>query len=139
MASSYAGPECVSLPARTHSTLALLMQGYLPLTMASASMRSTDGQATNSTVTFSTFPASSGVNASFSSRPDFRLPDAKDRQSIVPGLPARAAALEDMRNRLAAWMKATDDPLLKGPVALPPTGQVNDPDGLSPSDPLTGP
>jgi N-sulfoglucosamine sulfohydrolase len=51
------------------------------------------------------------------------------------GDPAFAAALEEMRARLDAWMRATDDPLLRGPVAAPPGAELNDPDGLSPSEP----
>ena len=34
--------------------------------------------------------------------------------------PARAEALAEMRGRLDAWMRETDDPLLDGPVAPPP-------------------
>jgi len=48
--------------------------------------------------------------------------------------PAYAAVLDDLRARLAHWMRATDDPLLAGPVAPPPGAQVNDPDGLSPGE-----
>ncbi len=49
---------------------------------------------------------------------------------------AHSAVLTEMRNRLDAWMKRTDDPLLAGPVAPPPTAQLNDPDGLSPGAPF---
>jgi len=52
------------------------------------------------------------------------------------GDPACAEALEDMRARLDAWMKATDDPLLKGPVPAPSGAKCNDPDGDSPNDPV---
>jgi hypothetical protein len=51
------------------------------------------------------------------------------------GDPAFAAALEEMRARLDEWMRATDDPLLRGPVPAPPGMELNDPDGLSPSEP----
>lgn len=44
------------------------------------------------------------------------------------------AALQDMRDRLQAWMAATADPLLKGPLQPPPGILVNDPDGLSPRE-----
>ncbi|HDZ21372.1 hypothetical protein LCGC14_0431870 [marine sediment metagenome] len=61
--------------------------------------------------------------------------DPNETNNLVAA-PAHAAILEDMRNRLAAWMKQTDDPLLAGPVTPPPTAQLNDPDGLSPGDPF---
>lgn len=51
------------------------------------------------------------------------------------GDPAQAGALDEMRRRLDRWMRETQDPLLHGPVALPPGAVANDPDGLSPSDP----
>ncbi|MGH9344450.1 MAG: sulfatase family protein [Terriglobia bacterium] len=43
--------------------------------------------------------------------------------------------LEQMRNRLDAWMHATNDPLLKGPVKAPKGARVNDPNETSPGDP----
>jgi arylsulfatase A-like enzyme len=45
--------------------------------------------------------------------------------------------LVEMRARLDAWMRATDDPLLRGPVPLPPGAVANDPSDLSPEDPTT--
>jgi N-sulfoglucosamine sulfohydrolase len=42
--------------------------------------------------------------------------------------------LADMRQRLDRWMRATNDPLLRGPVAAPHGAQVNNPDGLSPKE-----
>jgi N-sulfoglucosamine sulfohydrolase len=54
----------------------------------------------------------------------------------VAGRPELAAALEEMRARLDRWMRATDDPLLHGPVPAPRGAQVNDPDGLSPREPV---
>ena len=51
------------------------------------------------------------------------------------GDPAFAAVLEEMRAQLDTWMRATDDPLLRGPVPAPPGAELNDPDGLSPSEP----
>jgi N-sulfoglucosamine sulfohydrolase len=39
------------------------------------------------------------------------------------GDPAKAEVLEEMRERLEAWMRETDDPLLDGPVA-PPEGAI---------------
>ena len=43
--------------------------------------------------------------------------------------------LEDMRNQLDNWMRATNDPLLHGPVSPPHGVELNDPDQMSPSDP----
>ena len=48
--------------------------------------------------------------------------------------PTHTAVLEEMRGRLLAWMQATDDPLLDGPVPAPRGAQVNDPNGLSPRE-----
>lgn len=49
----------------------------------------------------------------------------------IAGDPRAAGALEAMRNRLQQWMETTDDPLLDGPVSLPPGATVNDPDSRS--------
>lgn len=52
--------------------------------------------------------------------------------------PAHAEPLKEMRARLDAWMRETDDPLLAGGHVPPPPGaQVNDPEGLSPQEPTT--
>jgi arylsulfatase A-like enzyme len=53
------------------------------------------------------------------------------------GDPAFEVVLEEMRARLDSWMRATDDPLLRGPVPAPPGVELNDPDGRSPSEPTT--
>lgn len=45
--------------------------------------------------------------------------------------PALAPVLAELRGRLAGWMEATADPLLRGPVPPPPGARVRDPDGLS--------
>ncbi len=49
--------------------------------------------------------------------------------------PSSSRVLEEMRGRLDAWMRRTDDPLLRGPVKAPPGALVNDPDGVSPQEP----
>ena len=48
--------------------------------------------------------------------------------------PAYTTVLEDMRARLTAWMQETDDPLLKGPVPMPPGTVVNKIEARSPSE-----
>ena len=45
------------------------------------------------------------------------------------------AALDEVRGLLERWMAETDDPLLRGPVDPPSGVEVNDPDGLSASEP----
>lgn len=55
----------------------------------------------------------------------------------MAGDPAAAGILEDLRGRLDAWMRETQDPLLDGPVPAPPGAEINTPDQLSPNDPTT--
>jgi N-sulfoglucosamine sulfohydrolase len=50
-------------------------------------------------------------------------------------MPSMANVLNQMRDRLARWMHGTQDPLLSGSVPAPTGARVNDPDGLSPSEP----
>jgi N-sulfoglucosamine sulfohydrolase len=46
-----------------------------------------------------------------------------------------ALVREELDLRLHQWMVDTDDPLLDGPVPAPPGALLNDPAGLSPSEP----
>jgi arylsulfatase A-like enzyme len=43
-----------------------------------------------------------------------------------------ATTLAEMRSRLDAWMRRTDDPLLRGPVPLPAGARATDVDAISP-------
>lgn len=61
------------------------------------------------------------------------LLDPMQRVNVI-GRPELAGIVDDLRARLDRWMRATDDPLLAGPVPLPPGGVANDPDGRSPSE-----
>jgi N-sulfoglucosamine sulfohydrolase len=53
----------------------------------------------------------------------------------IAARPNAALVLDDMRSRLDAWMRETDDPLLKGEAPRPPGLVINDPDDASPRDP----
>ena len=46
--------------------------------------------------------------------------------------PAHIATLQSMRKQLDDWMHRTDDPLLHGPVPVPPGGRSAPVDGISP-------
>ena len=48
--------------------------------------------------------------------------------------PAVAQVRDEMYDRLLRWMRATDDPLLAGPISPPAGARVNDPDDLHPQD-----
>jgi N-sulfoglucosamine sulfohydrolase len=51
--------------------------------------------------------------------------------------PSCGGVLAEMRERLETWMRETDDPLLEGPVMPPEGAMINQPDQVSPDDPLT--
>jgi hypothetical protein len=61
--------------------------------------------------------------------------DPNEEHNLVND-PAYAKPLSEMRGRLDAWMKRTDDPLLRGSVKAPAGATVNDPDGVSPKEPV---
>lgn len=50
--------------------------------------------------------------------------------------PSVAPILSEMRERLDRWMHDTNDPLLNGRAPAPPGAVVNDPDGISPNEPV---
>jgi N-sulfoglucosamine sulfohydrolase len=50
--------------------------------------------------------------------------------------PAYADTLQELRGRLVTWMEETEDPLLHGDPKPPPGAEVNDPDQVSPREPL---
>jgi N-sulfoglucosamine sulfohydrolase len=51
--------------------------------------------------------------------------------------PTRQQILTEYRERLLEWMRATEDPLLDGPVPEPPGAWSNDPHQASPNDPTS--
>jgi hypothetical protein len=50
--------------------------------------------------------------------------------------PACAEPLAEMRGRLDAWMRETEDPLLDGPVQPPPGARLNEQWQVSADDPV---
>ena len=52
----------------------------------------------------------------------------------LSGDPRYGRVLAQLRDRLDGWMVETDDPLLKGPVPMPPGARVNAPTQISPDD-----
>ncbi len=61
--------------------------------------------------------------------------DPAEQNNLAPD-PRSAKVLAEMRGRLDAWMRRTDDPLLKGPVPAPPGAKVNPVDQISPKEPV---
>ncbi len=59
--------------------------------------------------------------------------DPAERANVAAD-PANSEVMKDMRDRLNRWMVATGDPLLQGPVPVPPGAVVNDPNGTSPQE-----
>jgi N-sulfoglucosamine sulfohydrolase len=55
-----------------------------------------------------------------------------DQQNNLIDQPEVADVQRQLRESLERWMQDTDDPLLHGPVHLPPGVQVTDPDAFSP-------
>ncbi|MEA2177911.1 MAG: N-sulfoglucosamine sulfohydrolase [Solirubrobacteraceae bacterium] len=64
------------------------------------------------------------------------LLDPNEMRNLIAE-PAYAGVARDLRRRLARWMQRTDDPLLRGPVALPPRGRANNPGQRSADEPMT--
>ena len=50
--------------------------------------------------------------------------------------PHCAEIAQELRERLDAWMRATEDPLLDGPVPAPEGAEINSPDQVSPAEPV---
>jgi len=63
------------------------------------------------------------------------LYDPQEMHNLA-GDPAHREVLNEMRGRLQAWMERTEDPLLLGDVRAPRGAVVNDPDGISPQEPV---
>jgi N-sulfoglucosamine sulfohydrolase len=52
----------------------------------------------------------------------------------LAGAPAYASVISEMRTRLEAWMRQTEDPLLAGPLEAPADAPLLSPDQTSPSE-----
>jgi N-sulfoglucosamine sulfohydrolase len=60
-----------------------------------------------------------------------------DEGSNLAGDPSRGGVMTEMREQLDTWMRETEDPLLDGPVLPPEGAMINEPNQVSPDDPLT--
>jgi arylsulfatase A-like enzyme len=63
------------------------------------------------------------------------IADPNEARNLA-GSPALASVQKDLEGRLADWMRRTDDPLLRGHVAIPPGAVMNTVDSY---DPVEGP
>lgn len=61
--------------------------------------------------------------------------DPNETRNIIAD-PGQRATANEMRGRLDRWMRATKDPILDGPIAAPKGATANDPDGVSPKEPV---
>lgn len=59
--------------------------------------------------------------------------DPMEHNNLVAD-PQAKTALADLRGRLDKWMTSTHDPILNGPIPLPPGALANDPNGVSPQE-----
>ena len=59
--------------------------------------------------------------------------DPNETNNLVDN-PNYAAVLQEVQTKLTAWMQTTDDPLLKGPIPMPPGTVVNKIEARSPSE-----
>jgi N-sulfoglucosamine sulfohydrolase len=61
--------------------------------------------------------------------------DPQEGQNVAAD-PVNAGVLAELRERLEAWMRETEDPLLEGPVAPPEGAIVSEQWQVSPDDPV---
>jgi arylsulfatase A-like enzyme len=60
--------------------------------------------------------------------------DPQEQHNLI-ARPDHASVVADLRNRLEAWMRETDDPLLDGPVPPPAGAEFNEQDQVSAREP----
>jgi len=60
--------------------------------------------------------------------------DPNERNNLAAN-PVHQSTVEELRSLLDAWMRSTEDPLLRGPVKAPPGAKINNADENSPNDP----